>query len=213
MNDDTTHSRGQRGHAWRICLELVRGSTTRPDTVALNAAASALASGSRWREGLLMATEVDETTVMTLGASVRAGDLGSAWCLAVGIVRSASVSVLQIGQVIYGSVASACEQNCKWAQAQQLLTELMHAALRQNSVLGNTVASAVSRASAWQRLLLSVDLPQADLGTDLLAAAACEDAGQAKALLQLMDERLAIRSESGLYAATWSLASLEGLPS
>ncbi|OLP98909.1 hypothetical protein AK812_SmicGene18589 [Symbiodinium microadriaticum] len=64
---------GQRGHAWRICLELVRGSTTRPDTVALNAAASALASGSRWREGLLMATEVDETTVMTLGASVRAG--------------------------------------------------------------------------------------------------------------------------------------------
>ena len=64
--------------------------------MALNAAASALASGSRWREarlwrrapehqteldsgrtvvlqGLLMATEVDETTVMTLGASVRAG--------------------------------------------------------------------------------------------------------------------------------------------
>ncbi|OLP98926.1 hypothetical protein AK812_SmicGene18599 [Symbiodinium microadriaticum] len=39
----------------------------------------------------------------------------------------------------------------------------------------------------------TVDLPQADLGTDLLAAAACEDAGQAKALLQLMDERLAIR--------------------
>ncbi|OLP98922.1 Ankyrin-1 [Symbiodinium microadriaticum] len=86
------------------------------------------------------------------------GDLGSAWCLAVGIVRSASVSVLQIGQVIYGSVASACEQNCKWAQAQQLLTELMHAALRQNSVLGNTVASAVSRASAWQRLLLSFNV-------------------------------------------------------
>eukprot|EP00439_Symbiodinium_sp_Y106_P019284 s1918_g2.t1 len=172
---------GQRGQAWRICLELVRGSTTRPDTVALNAAASALASGARWREGLLMAAEVAETTVVTLGASVRAGDLGSAWRLAVGVVRSASVSVLQIGQVIYGSVASACEpgpprfrnNNGRKAlamtcmeKAQQLLTELMQRALRQNSVLGNTVAAAaaaVSRASAWQRLLLSVDAsgPQA----------------------------------------------------
>ncbi|CAE7617162.1 unnamed protein product [Symbiodinium natans] len=55
-----------------------------------------------------------------------------------------------------------------------------------------------------------VDQPFADLGTDLLATAACESTGHARELVRLLGERLSIRSARSLHAAR-SQTSPEGL--